>query len=172
MEENSQEQLRSNDHAEDNKDLEEVLYPDEIQSIIDDPEIPKSKRDKIIKAFVRVISVRQASFSGPIPPPEILKGYNEVVSNGAERIVLMAENQSSHRIHLEDHAVKEQLKQSRQGQLFGFILGLIGLILATVLALLGHETIAGIFGTITIVGLVTVFVLGRNTQDKDLSEKK
>ena len=151
---------------------DEVIIPEEIQTIIEDPEIPQAKRDRIIKAFIRVISIRQASsFSGPIPPPQILKGYNEVVKNGAERIVIMAEKQSNHRMQLEDHAIKEELKQSRLGQIFGFILGLVGFGLATTLAMFGHEAIAGIFGTTTILGLVTVFVLGKKAQQKDLSDK-
>ena len=84
----------------------------------------------------------------------------------------MAEKQSNHRLNLEDHAIKEELRQSGRGQIFGFILGLIGLGLAATLALFGHETIAGIFGTTTILGLVTVFVIGKKTQDKDLSDKE
>lgn len=104
---------------------------------------------------------------GPLPPPEILKGYNQVVENGAERIVARAEKQSEHRMQLENHAIKEELKQSGRGQIFGFILGVLGLLLATLLAILGHELIAGIFGTTTIVGLVTVFVVGKKTQSKE-----
>lgn len=70
-------------------------------------------------------------------------------------------------MHLENYAIKEELKQSGRGQVFGFILGILGLSLATMLTLLGHEAIAGIFGTTTIVGLVTVFVVGRKYQQKD-----
>lgn len=83
----------------------------------------------------------------------------------------MAEKQSSHRMKIEDYAIKEELKQSRLGQLFGFALGLIGMILAAVLAIMGHEAIAGIFGTTTIIGLVTVFVLGKKAQQQNLSDK-
>jgi uncharacterized membrane protein len=119
------------------------------------------------------VSIRKASsFSGPIPPPELLKGYNEVVKDGAERIMVMAEKQSHHRMQLEDHAIKEELKQSRLGQVFGFTLGIVGLILAATLAILDHEAIAGIFGTTTIIGLVTVFVLGKKAQRQDLEDKE
>jgi len=80
----------------------------------------------------------------------------------------MAENQSSHRIELEKHAIKEELRQSKNGQIFGFILAIIGMIIAFFLAYLGHEIVAGIFGTTTIVGLVTVFVIGKKRQDKEV----
>lgn len=166
QEQNSKE--NKNDKREFKDPSDEVVIPEEIQTIFQDPEIPQAKRDSLIKAFK---IIQASSFSGPIPPPQILKGYNEVVKNGAERIVVMAEKQSSHRMQLEDHAVKEELKQSRLGQVFGFILGIVGLGLATTLALLGHEAIAGIFGTTTILGLVTVFVLGKRAQQKELSDK-
>lgn len=65
----------------------------------------------------------------------------------------------------------EEMKQSRLGQVFGFILGLVGMSLATLLALYDHETIAGIFGTTTILGLLTVFVLGKKDQQKELATK-
>ena len=37
------------------------------------------------------ITAQQTSFSGPIPHPETLKGYNEIVPGAAERILAMAE---------------------------------------------------------------------------------
>ena len=48
----------------------------------------------------------------------------------------MAENQSEHRIELEKHAITEELKQSKKGQTFGFILALIGLVMAFILVLI------------------------------------
>lgn len=149
---------------------DEINLPDELKQIIADLEISQEKKENIIKAF-SVLKVHKATFSGPIPPPEILKGYNEVVQNGAERIISMAEKQSAHRMQLEDFAVKEELTQSRRGQVFGFTLGIVGMGLATTLAIYGHDTVAGIFGTTTIIGLVTVFVLGKKSQQKDLAQK-
>ncbi len=153
------------------KDPEEIIISEELKPILADLDIPKEKREKIIRAILGISIRKDSSFSGPIPPPEILKGYNAVVKDGGERIVSMAEKQSNHRMQLEDHAIKEELKQSRLGQVFGFILGLVGFGLATTLAMFGHEAIAGIFGTTTIIGLVTVFVLGKRAQQKDLADK-
>ena len=151
---------------------EESKIPSDLQFIIKDPEIPITKKKQIIKAMAGIAIGGATSFSGPIPPPEVLKGYNEILEDGAERIFLMTENQSKHRMELESHAIREELRQSGRGQVFGFILGIIGLALTTALALLGHETIAGIFGTTTILGLVTVFVIGKKSQKKDLKKKE
>jgi hypothetical protein len=44
------------------------------------------------------------------------------------------------------------------------------MLVAFALAYIGHDTVAGIFGTTTIVGLVTVFVIGKRKQSKDIEE--
>ncbi|GHT31390.1 membrane protein [Bacteroidia bacterium] len=148
------------------------INSEDLVSILSDPELSKEKKEQIVRTIGN-ISIQQASmFSGPVPPPEILKGYNEIIPNSAERMLVMAEKQLGHLIEIENHAIKEELKQSRLGQLFGFILGLVGFGLATFLAFFGHETIAGIFGTTTIVGLVTVFVLGKKVQKEKTKEEK
>lgn|SRR5690625_1217444 len=146
------------------EDLEDIHLPDELESILSDPDIPQDKKITILRGAMSMSILRSSAFSGPLPPPEILKGYNEIIENGAERIIRMAENQSTHRMGLENYAIKEELRQSRWGQVFGFILGVIGMGLATVLGLYGHEVVAGIFGSTTIIGLVTVFVIGRRAQ--------
>jgi uncharacterized membrane protein len=130
-----------------------------------------AKIQKDVYETLRIQVIKETSFRGPIPHPEILKGYDGVVKDGAERIFAMAEKQSNHRMQLERRVIEEELKQSRLGQLFGFIIGMLGLGLAVLLAMFGHETVASIFGTTTIIGLVTVFVLGKRAQQKDIASK-
>jgi len=147
----------------------EFAIPEQIESDLSEIKriiegLPEPQQKQIIKSFIE-ISVK-SYFSGPIPPPDLLRGYNSIIPNGAERIFLMAENQSAHRIHMEEYVVKEEIKQSAKGQIFGFVIGIFGLTLASVLAMYGHEWIAGVFGTTTIIGLVTVFVLGKKSQQK------
>lgn len=153
-------------------DIEEPNLPENLRSILSDPDIPQHAKKEIEEALVSIEVKKASSFSGPVPPPEILKGYNKTIKNGAERLMKMTEKQSEHRIQLEDHAIKNEIKQSGRGQVFGFILGGVGLILATLLAMYDHETVAGIFGTTTIVGLVAVFVTGKKSQESDLNDKK
>lgn len=138
------------------KDLEDIIQY-----------VPDEKKEEVLR-IITAKSIKTAStFSGPLPPPSILGEYNEIISNGAERIMKMAENQSSHRIEIEKHAIKEEINQSRNGQVFGFILAILGMLIAFGLAFLGHDTVAGIFGTTTIVGLVTIFVIGKRKQNTD-----
>ena len=46
-------------------------------------------------------STRAEIYQGPLPPPEILKGYNDIVPNGAERILAVFERQAAHRMEME-----------------------------------------------------------------------
>jgi uncharacterized membrane protein len=141
--------------------------PDDIARVI--KELPEEERTKFISAFL--ISVRKTSYSGPIPHPDIAKGWNDIVENGAERIMKQAETQLNHRIELEDFAVREQHRQSSRGQLFGLIIALVCIGAATFLSINGHDVVAGLIGGSTILGLVTVFVTGKRAQVRDLQKK-
>ena len=147
---------KKRDLPEDSKPID--VIPKELESLLSD--IPENKRRAIVK------SLKFSLFSGPIPPPQLLEGYNKIVKDGPERIFIMAEKQSSHRMQLEDHTIKEQLKQSQRGQWFGFILALICILGTIFLAYSGYQVIASILGTTTIGSLLTVFVLGKKTQQK------
>ena len=162
------------------QNLSESISPlaEQLARIFSNSEISEDQKKDILKAICSVTFKHETSaFSGPIPPPEFLKGYNEIISAGAERIFSMAEKQLEHQIksdilelELENHRVQEELKQSKLGQIFGFCIGLIGMSAATALAILGREVTAGIFATTTILGLVTVFVLGQKFQQQEIEK--
>jgi uncharacterized membrane protein len=59
--------------------------PEEAQSFLKDLPGPQKK------AMIALLMAQ--SWKGPLPPPEVLKGYNEAIPDGAERILKMAENQ-------------------------------------------------------------------------------
>ena len=121
--------------------------------------LPKEKAAKIAALMVKV-----TMFSGPLPHPDSLKDYNEAVPNGAERILAMAEKQTTHRHEMEKKVVTRQQNQSGWRQVLGFFLALVCLCVTTYLGYLGHDWLAGIIGTTTIIGLCTTFVLGKKYQ--------
>src|SRR5438874_2723108 len=65
---------------------------------------------------------RQLLFSGPLPPPTILKGYNEAEAGLANRIVTMAEKQQDHRIDVEKKAIYGEIDRAREALRLGFVL--------------------------------------------------
>ena len=127
------------------------------------------EKAKELQIFLTQIS--SSHYRGPIPPASELIAYNQAIPNGAERILSMAEKQSTHRMELEKTAVDRQTTQNGRGQIFGLVMGLVGIGSAVWLAMNGHDTVAGIFGTTTIGGLVYVFVIGKKAQKENLKEK-
>jgi uncharacterized membrane protein len=110
-------------------------------------------------------------FSGPLPAPECLAEYNNILPGLADRIVVMAETQSSHRIKMEEKVVDRQLSESARGQLFGLIIGLFALGVAGTLGLFGQPIAAAIIGTVDMVGLVSIFLVGKKQQSRSLEKK-
>lgn len=168
MEHEAQEQRRKPIDSENEKNTFSESLPPELQSFID--KIDQKDKSGIQMAISRFVS-NQINYSGPIPHPDLLLGYEKVIPGSADRILIMAEKQSNHRIEIEKYVIENQQKQSRLGQIFAFILAIIGLSIGTILAILGRELVASIiFGT-TILGLVAVFISGKQYQRKNISEK-
>lgn len=98
------------------------------------------------------------SFSGPIPPPEMLEAYNKVIPNLAERLIVAFEEQAKHRQLLEKSVVLGGTVRSNRGLVFGFILGLIALLGSMFLIYIGRD-ISGLTIFVTaVVSLVGIFV--------------
>ncbi len=98
------------------------------------------------------------SFSGPIPPPEMLEAYNKVIPNLAERLIVAFEEQAKHRQLLEKSVVLGGTVRSNRGLVFGFILGLVALVGSMFLIYIGRD-ISGLTIFVTaLVSLVGVFV--------------
>jgi uncharacterized membrane protein len=117
------------------------------------------------------ITATAASFSGPLPPPEILVKYNDAIPGGAERILVMAEKQSQHRQNIEKAVIEANCKAQRIGPIFGFIVCMTAILGGIYLIRLGKST-EGLVAIISAVGsLATVFVFGKHKQKKELDDK-
>ena len=120
---------------------------------------------------VVIQAIRQESFSGPIPHPELLRKYEDVKPGFAERIVSMAERQLDHRINCEDKVVDGSVSESKRGQNYGLIVALMFLAGAVFLGYNGHDWLAGVLGGGTLVALVTVFVTNKTHKHDDKDDK-
>ena len=129
--------------------------------------VSSKKKEEILNSFTMQV---QKMHSGPLPDPETLIQYNSVIPNGADRIMIMAEKQQEHRISIEKTIIKSQSNQSRLGQIFGLIMGLVGIGSGTYLASIGSTTVGGIIAGTTVVSLVSVFVIGKRMQQKSLKD--
>lgn len=112
------------------------------------------------------------SFSGPLPPPEILRKFDEVVPGAAERIIKMAEEQSAHRRDLEKKVIESDVNRSKWGQILGFAIAITGLAASALIAIYGNAIAGSIIGVGTLASLVGVFMYGATTRSKERDAKK
>ena len=108
--------------------------------------------------------VTTQQFSGPVPHPEILRGYNQVLPGAAERILTMAELDQKHQIEIESSAQHLAAKEIKRGQIFGLVVSISAFITSIASLILGFEKAAMVIGGTTVVGLVTVFVTSRSSK--------
>ncbi len=96
-----------------------------------------SEKAKNVKKKNVAVSVEQmsASFSGPLPPPNILSGYEKVLPGSADRIIKMAETQIAHRQGLEKEVIKSNIKNEKVGMWLAFSLTVLLLLIGFYLIL-------------------------------------
>lgn len=101
------------------------------------------------------------SYNGPLPAPEDFQQYENVLPGAADRIITMAEKQLTHRTGIEKEIVDKNFKQSATGQIIGGFLAFTCIVLSFILGMYGHDWLAGLLATTTVIGVITVFVLNR-----------
>ena len=110
-------------------------------------------------------------WAGPYPPPDILRGYEDVLPGSANRIISMAERQQAHRHDLEKAAVDGGSKRAWWGLWLGFAISVVVMTLGTITILLGQPAAGGTVMGVDVVALAGVFVYGQRQQIKERIEK-
>lgn len=121
----------------------------------------------------RTISLIEATrtfetFSGPVPHPDLLERYERVVPGAAREFLDAVREERLHRYRGDDieremlkRLAEAEIRNSRLGLVFGFVIGMTGLIVACICALTDHEMTAAIVAGVDLLALVAVFVTGR-----------
>lgn len=107
---------------------------------------------------------QQASltYSAPLPPPAILKGYGDIDPSFPERVFSDFEKNSQHVRDQERTALKMQARDTKTGQWMAFAVIMTGLIGTMVLAYLGKDYAA----IATAVGTAVMIFKGAFTTGK------
>jgi uncharacterized membrane protein len=120
----------------------------------------------------------EVAFAGPLPPPQILQGYEAACPGAAHRIIEMAEAQSAHRRDMERMALQAQCQgmnlqffEARLGQCFAFGISALFLICGTITVVHGDPIPGSIFGTMGISGIVATFIHGRSAKPEAEPQK-
>lgn len=106
---------------------------------------------------LRLVSFVQR-YTGPMPPPELLRGYDDIVPGAAERIVRMAEQEQDFRHEVTRTGVKGGVDGIKRGQIFALIVVLIMALASVACAALDQAGVAMVLGGGTLVSLVVAFL--------------
>jgi len=153
-------------------DIERTPGPDELTSESDEEadegiELVEPELDAEQEEAVALDAIIAAQFSGPLPPPDILRAYDEVVERGAERIVSQWERETKHRHSLESRQLDAFISGRTRAQWMAFAviftLGVGGLCLVA----LGHSLL-GVAGFLTALAAVAAsFFRGRRSSENE-----
>ena len=117
------------------------------------------------------VQIHSEIHSGPLPAPQILLQYNQIVPGAADRIIAMAEQQARHRQNLEQIVVKSGTRDSLVGLIFGLVIGLATEAGAVLCILNGHQSGGVTLGISGLAGLVGVFVYGSRQRRQEREMK-
>ena len=111
----------------------------------------------------QVIQVTE-QFSGPIPPPDALERYNQITPGAAERILAMAERETSHRHDTEQLIISNEYKEAKRGQIFALTTCSLAILTGGYLAISGMQWAGMVIGSSVVVALASTFIIGRNRE--------
>ena len=129
----------------------------------------------------------EASWTGPLPPPQALQQYDEILPGAADRIFRMAEERHRHQIEQEmaaielekdallsvDKNIAAEHSRSKLGLVFAFVIALAGIGTGAWLTAIGKAGFGVAFVLGPLVGLAAVFVFGthaRRVERREMAE--
>jgi len=133
--------------------------PDEVEPILQ--KLPKEEQRVLLSVF------KQQFYSGPLPPPSVLKGFEQVLPGSAERIFTSFEKQAEHRQAIEKKVIDKQLVQTSRGQNYALFISILLIAAGLVLTLKGYPQVGIVIFSATVVGLATVFIVGRRNKKRE-----
>jgi uncharacterized membrane protein len=115
------------------------------------------KNEEVKQVVSQVI--QEIQFSGPIPPPNIISGYEKILPGAADRILAMAEKQSEHRQEMEKKMVEAESRDGLLGIICGFTLG-VGCIAAAIIMTVTYPESVGVISGAVLGGTGVVSIAG------------
>lgn len=134
----------------------------------------------------QLVRHQEIKYSGIIPPPNIVDGYEKNCKGATDRILAMTENELKHKHEMErleqesiiecrNKMLDSEIKNFKRGQYFGFLIMIVALVGSFILILKNHE--AG--GYTTAVGIVLFYFASvmyrhkvQNSKSKNREDEK
>lgn len=118
-----------------------------------------------ITEVVRAVAHVSQTYSGPIPPPQMLAEYEAVQPGFADRIISMAEKEQANRHLLENKAVDGAIKKDARGQHYALMTSFGVLGGGSLLIYTGHDWAGVALCASALTGLAYIFVSGNRKKE-------
>jgi uncharacterized membrane protein len=105
---------------------------------------------------------KRTSFQGPIPPPELLKQYGDIIPDLPNRIVHWYEDQAGHRKSIELEESRGSQRRMDRGQTFTFMLAALGMVMSALVGIFGSWVVGSVLGLVSVGGPTAAFILARS----------
>jgi len=135
--------------------------------------VPAPKEQALVDRVSQEVTIAfeqttSAIFQGPMPPPEILQGYEDVVPGLARQIAKMAIDEQQHRHQWERRALWNDIFAQSGGLWLGWLLAAGCACGSFYLAYNGNNIGAGILLSVVVVSLVRTFAGANRKQSSDI----
>lgn len=152
--------------------------------------VPEDKREEA-RARISQSLIRAEHFEGPMPPPDLLRQYEEIIPGAADRILRLTENERANRYDIASRntAINEKLsdaqiarfrsqdKINEKGQNFAFVIFFVVLAFSVFLVLMGSAIggilfMAGLFLLYGLSFIMQKFQMHKKGNDVEFSSEK
>jgi uncharacterized membrane protein len=93
-----------------------------------------------------------------MPAPDILRAYDEIVPGAAERIIRMAEADSTERARVDRELAQAEIDRTRTGQAIAFLLVIVAMTLASIFFFQHNNAGGGAFLSVPVLVLIGTFL--------------
>jgi uncharacterized membrane protein len=102
------------------------------------------------------------TWSGPLPPPGALQQFDQIIPNGADRILKMVEAEQAHRISHDQKLLSAMAGDTKRGQWIGGAISATSIAGAIVSILLhAHPTVSIALIGVPVLGMIRAIVASK-----------
>ncbi|MEM9403086.1 MAG: DUF2335 domain-containing protein [Pseudomonadota bacterium] len=161
-----------------NQAVEEVegAEREQLEELLDS--LPESELAKSLarRGSGGVARVSQMQWQAPLPPAAMLQQYDDISPGFADRIITSSEKEQDHRHYCEKSGLGASIQAEQRGQYLAFAIAVVMIAITASLIYLDKNIGASIFGSVTLLGLVSIFATGRllpsRRSDDDVEEQQ
>lgn len=128
-------------------------------------DVPEPQLERIVERGVRV-AMKSERYAGPMPKPEHLRQYDEIVPGAARIIVDEFQANSRHSRLMSELGLRGAIDRDKRAQWIAGGLVLIGFLLVYLLADRGYPWVAGGVATTLLVAVLTGYLTGQVSSNR------